>query len=1710
METEKEYSIEFYEMTDPKKKKYTLVGTGFIKLIQECVEDITFKAGDGAFKVPCFEATLLNTTYPKLQKLVGYKNVIYKRFNRTYCETHGWTLTSINDTGYDDDIQNCVIAKQALDAYLTENNFQFKNILDKIMEKMGIKLEISYLETYRVKLNGIYWGQLEQNCSTLSNFVFQKVFRNDLGSFDQPLGCFINDQIRENGTPTGSQVHILLMSIYILLFIFYSYQRGDLILDVQGCISIETNKITLILTDPIIIIDPELTQKKTFYRMFYDRYNGIIELVEAQFSKDIIIEDALTDFIKILSEFLREWSHKAMVGLKVDMPDMSKLLDKCDGIRRFTGTVSKTTQEIEADAKRAIKIAHHDGRRVDVITPAVDVAEAERRRRVAAAAAAAADADFLWRKKALAERERIFEMAVEEERLRVAAVEEMLKKAAAEADAEKKRIVAAEEERLRKLAEWEEKKKAEEEERLKAEKKKAEEEERRRKAEEAEAKRKAEEEERRRKAEEAEAKRKAEEEERKRKEEEERLNVEKKKAREIAWRNKYIFGPTPSSPSHFFKYSPIRNILKWVISTDNNRWLKFEDEERRVADRHPPPPKPVWLYDPPKPVWLYDDKRDGYPNRKEVERRIWATYNYIPTDDPDYINGDQALKLYSGDPDFMPEMVERERHYYVPGVADDLDRMMRRMNYEKDRVIGVEKTKMNDLIKHQAEVYKTIVESFNKELPNRLMEYQKQNQDILDKIQKAQNYVSALRPERFEPLFLDYNKPSMTLTIKNIDDVGDEGHHKTFSENLGRPNFSLWNWREIDWTFGGRYSPESLFNPSSSKGIKFSDSRICITSYTIKISDLEKEEEIKKFMAENDEYELDMRRVLILGHLAAQILYEKYLLLWEPPERTPIHEQKPPAETQQSGWLSWMGLGATSAPVESADQKLGKWPAGNKEDIEAAKTCADKALEILRKYIIKDCESALSRYPDYRKEITNDFERCLALHDFVCYSQGSYMEDADKYYRIKEIQDRLKDIRLRGVRDVDGRRVTMEQEQLVLNNLLDEEEEEYAKFFNKNNIPLFFQNRLYSALNARKMNDIGLAKALIRPDELRQNIINIAALINISLALNSEEEMRIQINRLISEADNVEWDKWDAELPSIQLRVNNQAKLLDEKRVLWEELVELNSNIRWMRENYGVRVRETTEAEEKQAALQGRLKEVEGLLAEGLLAEEAAALARVMERRVGRWGGAPGFGPKMSPEQKRAKDKYDFEQRLESYQSELRHPKKLWNSHPFLDGPRTITDHWLVSHAEDEMAFHAISLTGIRDNDCLPAVRDFIVQAGLWRTNWYRETLVDIFRRMPPSPYFQANPNHIDLIITALVAMRVEANDKHNAAFNHPLLRALGDSKNSFGIYFNEYLRYERPPNFPFANFSFDKYLVQAVDIELCKENTMKIKKKIVNYIDEIINTNTNLILDKYFSKVIPLPPFNGEPIKSEEDELVKDFVRDLLDKAKATKVIDTLNYWKVDKELNRNCADLLKLIDIIKTKEPIQVPFVYGDPNVTGKKYRFDGKKINYDSYGKPNVVDIYAPINRKEKGWYPEKGSTENVDPNDVDDTLVNETFEFTISEEILKIFDSLPKQKADEWKERLVSEKMRLNDTITYYNKIMPELFIKANQNSEEPRRKAKISAEAYKQSTIDKFNKMINDKIGLEGGRKLSKRKLHNIGKKRSNKKIINRRKFSRKL
>jgi hypothetical protein len=437
MEPEKEYSIEFYEMTDPKRKTYRLVGTGLIKLEKECVENINFSAGNGAFKVPCFEATLLNTTYPKLQKLVGHKNVIYKRFNQTYCAERRWdSLTSINETGYDVDIRKCVIAKQALDAYIIEKKFQFKNILDIIMEKMGIKLEISYLETYRVKLNGIYWGQLEQNCSTTSNFVFQKVFRNDLGSFDQPLGCFINDQVREDGTPTGSQVHILLMSIYILLFIFYSYQGEKVILDIQGCISIETNKITLILTDPDISEEPSDTNPRTFYRTFYSRYIEIIKMVKKPFSIEIIIEDALTDFIKILSEFLREWSHKAMVGLKVDMPDMSKLLDKCKGIRRFTGTVSKTTQEIEADAKRAIKIAHHDGRRVDVITPAVDVAEAERRRRVAAAAAAAET-----------ERRRVAAVAAaaETERRRVAAV------AAAEAAAEKRKD---EEERLREREKW--------------------------------------------------------------------------------------------------------------------------------------------------------------------------------------------------------------------------------------------------------------------------------------------------------------------------------------------------------------------------------------------------------------------------------------------------------------------------------------------------------------------------------------------------------------------------------------------------------------------------------------------------------------------------------------------------------------------------------------------------------------------------------------------------------------------------------------------------------------------------------------------------------------------------------------------------------------------------------------------------------------------------------------------------------------------------------------------------------------------------------------------------------------------------------------------------------------------------------------------------------------------------------------------------------
>jgi hypothetical protein len=460
MEPEKEYSIEFYEMTDPKRKTYRLVGTGFIKLEKECVENIDFDFGDGAFKVPCFEATLRNATYPKLQKLEGHKNVIYKRFKKTYCDERRWeSLTRIADTGYDDDIRKCVIAKQALDAYIIEKKFQFKNFLDIIMEKMGIKLEISYLETYRVKLNGIYWGQLEQNCSTTSNFVFQKVFRNDLGNFDQPLGCFINDQIREDGTPTGSHVHILLMSIYILLFIFYSYQRGDLILDVQGCISIETNKITLILTDPDIIIDPELTNPRTFYRTFYQRYIDIIELVKAPFSSEIIIEPTLTDFIEILRKFLKEWSHKVP-----DMPDMSKLLEKCKVIRRFPGTVSKTVKETETDAKRAIKIAHHDGRRVDVITPAVDVAEAEMRRRVAAAeaeaerrrvaAVAAAEAEAERRRRVAAAE------AEAERRRRVAAAEAEAERrrrvAAAEAEAERRRRVAAEEERMRRVAAEEE------------------------------------------------------------------------------------------------------------------------------------------------------------------------------------------------------------------------------------------------------------------------------------------------------------------------------------------------------------------------------------------------------------------------------------------------------------------------------------------------------------------------------------------------------------------------------------------------------------------------------------------------------------------------------------------------------------------------------------------------------------------------------------------------------------------------------------------------------------------------------------------------------------------------------------------------------------------------------------------------------------------------------------------------------------------------------------------------------------------------------------------------------------------------------------------------------------------------------------------------------------------------------------------------------
>jgi hypothetical protein len=447
-----EYNVDVFVMNDTEKKLYTPVDTVTFNLEKKCVEDVNFHlpppALEGMFKVPCKKDTEIIAA-KALSRLIGTKAVIYKRFNERYMGTMipKWTPSTIPENAYDDDIKQCVIAKQALDAYLkiTEIEFPLKSVFDKIMKKYEIEMDITYLDTYKVKVKGksdTYWAQVEQNCETLSGFKFQKLLRNELKAsvFTQ---MFIPDNNKnKDGRRTGASLHWLLMMVYILLFIYYTYVKSIidkkklplLILDIQGCIGIEFNKITLTLTDPFII-DKDL-DKTEFKVQFLNMYNEIIKAIKIELAHDkIVISPCLSGFIDKLKKVFNDSIDNNINRYFNKHPiseSVLRLLNNLDSISKFTGTIDNTNYKIEAIKKEILSKPIHKG--ID-ITPALP-------RHIAAAA--------LERER---ERERV--AAFERERERVASLERE-RVAAFErervASLERERVASLERERVAEVA----------------------------------------------------------------------------------------------------------------------------------------------------------------------------------------------------------------------------------------------------------------------------------------------------------------------------------------------------------------------------------------------------------------------------------------------------------------------------------------------------------------------------------------------------------------------------------------------------------------------------------------------------------------------------------------------------------------------------------------------------------------------------------------------------------------------------------------------------------------------------------------------------------------------------------------------------------------------------------------------------------------------------------------------------------------------------------------------------------------------------------------------------------------------------------------------------------------------------------------------------------------------------------------------------------
>jgi hypothetical protein len=154
-----------------------------------------------------------------------------------------------------------------------------------------------------------------------------------------------------------------------------------LILDIQGCIGIQTNKIILHLTDPDFVNPPP--EKKEFYRVFTNLCKTINEMI-VEGIKDSGLK--LTDpnpifmFLDGWGAFLGEMQHTALKESKINinifnehigstLPDVQKNLlsqkKECESIKLQIGNVSKTELEADLDESKGVSAAEDSGRRVE-------------------------------------------------------------------------------------------------------------------------------------------------------------------------------------------------------------------------------------------------------------------------------------------------------------------------------------------------------------------------------------------------------------------------------------------------------------------------------------------------------------------------------------------------------------------------------------------------------------------------------------------------------------------------------------------------------------------------------------------------------------------------------------------------------------------------------------------------------------------------------------------------------------------------------------------------------------------------------------------------------------------------------------------------------------------------------------------------------------------------------------------------------------------------------------------------------------------------------------------------------------------------------------------------------------------------------------------------------------------------------------------------